>query len=139
MQVQTPDGRLVSVQIPKDACSGQMLTIALEKADPKEEKSTKQPMNEPEKNSKAVWTRQTPLYSLADMKMSPFKAVGVMVQKFMEARFHQRALHHEEVIRIHDDRESNSVHLAKKQEEISKRGEENKRKLAARLQERSSK
>jgi hypothetical protein len=77
--------------------------------------------------------------SPADIKMSPFKAVGVMVQKFMEARFHQRALHHEEVVRIHDERESNSVHLAKKQEEISKRGEENKRKLAARLRERSSK
>ena len=74
-----------------------------------------------------------------DIKMSPFKAVGIMVQKFMEARFHQRALHHEEVIRIHDERESNSVHLVKKQEEISKRGEENKRKLAARLRERGSK
>ena len=77
--------------------------------------------------------------SLADTKMSPFKAMGVMVQKFMEARFHQRALHHEEVVRIHDERESNSVHLVKKQEEITKRGEDNRRKLAARLQERSSK
>lgn len=67
----------------------------------------------------------------ADMKM--FKAVGIMVQKFMEARFHQRALHHEEVIRLHDERESNSVHLAKKQEEITKRGEENTRKLTARF------
>jgi hypothetical protein len=47
--------------------------------------------------------------SLADTKMSPFKAMGVMVQKFMEARFHQRALHHEEV-----KRESNSVHFGKK-------------------------
>ena len=62
-----------------------------------------------------------------------------MVQKFMEAKLRQRALHHEEVVRIHDERESNSIHLAKKQEEISKRGEENKRKLAARLRERSSK
>ena len=75
----------------------------------------------------------------ADIKMSPFKAVGIMVQKFMEARFHQRALHHEEVIRIHDERESNSVHLAKKLEEIAKRGEENKRKLTARLRERGGK
>jgi len=33
----------------------------------------------------------------------------------------------------------NSVQLAKKQEEISKRGEENKRKLAARLRERGGK
>ena len=75
----------------------------------------------------------------ADIKMSPFKAVGIMVQKFMEARIHQRALHHEEVIRIHDERESNSVHLVKKQEEIAKRGEENKRKLTARLKERGGK
>ena len=57
----------------------------------------------------------------------------------MEARIHQRELHHEDVIRIHGERESNSVHLVKKQEEIAKRVEENKRKLAARLRERGGK
>ena len=71
--------------------------------------------------------------------MSPFKAVGVMLQKFMEARFRQRTLHHEEVNRIHVDRATKSIHLVKKKEEITKLREENKRKLAARLQERSSK
>ena len=38
MQVQIPDGRFVNMQIPKDACSGQVLAIALEKADPKKGK-----------------------------------------------------------------------------------------------------
>lgn len=41
-------------------------------------------------------------------------AVGNVVKKFMEARFHQRALHHEEVVRIHEERESNSVHSVQK-------------------------
>ena len=65
--------------------------------------------------------------------------MGIMTQKFMEARFRQRALRHEEVVRINDERESNSVHLAKKQEELTKLREDNRRKLALRLQERSSK
>ena len=67
------------------------------------------------------------------------KSLGLATRAYLQARFRQRALHHEEVVRIHDERESNSVHLAKKQEEIAKRGEENKRKLAARLRERSGK
>jgi hypothetical protein len=88
------------------------------------------------KRKKLLAIRQVMLPVYAKKKKPTFKTLGTMVKEHVKSKFRQREIHTIEVNRIHKDREQQSHHLKKKQEEMNQLKLQKKKKLEERLKSR---
>ena len=88
------------------------------------------------KRKKILAIRQVMLPAYAKKKKPTFKTLGTMAKEHVKSKFRQRKLHTIEVNRIHKDREQQSHHLKKKQEEMNQLKLQKKKKLEERLKSR---
>ena len=72
----------------------------------------------------------------AKKKKPTLKSLGIVVKEHVKSKFRQRRLHSMEVTRIHKDREEQSRHLKRKQEEMNQLKLQKKKKLEERLKSR---
>ncbi len=72
----------------------------------------------------------------AKKKKPTLKSLGIVVKEHVKSKFRQRRLHSMEVTRIHKDREEQSRHLKRKQEEMVVLKEKKRQQLERRIKSR---
>ena len=88
------------------------------------------------KRQKLLAIRKVMLPASGNKKKASLKSLGSLVKEHVRSKFRQRHMHTMEVNRIHEDREKQSHHLRRKQEEMNDLKVQKKKKLEERLKSR---
>jgi hypothetical protein len=88
------------------------------------------------KRKKMLAIRKVMLPASTKKKKPTLKSIGTLVKEHVKSKFMQRRLHTMEVNRIHEDREQQSHHFKKKQEEMNQLKLQKKKNLEERLKSR---
>ena len=88
------------------------------------------------KRKKLLTIRKVMLPASAKKKKPTLKSLGIVVKEHVKSKFRQRRLHSMEVTRIHKDREEQSRHLKRKQEEMVVLKEKKRQQLERRIKSR---
>ena len=80
--------------------------------------------------------RKVMLPASTKKKKPMLKSIGTLVKEHVKSKFRQREIHTIEVNRIHKDRERQSHHFKRKQDEMNELKLQKKKKLEERLKSR---